>query len=553
MLSRGRRKGSIGAGQKQINPALVWEVANRSAEYVASCSTGYGNVCTIAVSTGLSNTTTSASSGLFELPISTESGFFGASSSVTAGSTSLCIKVRILQDYRGLNEFRRDGERYLVAVLERNPQLEFLVVPSHCLDCEVIVRVAGELLLSLKEFCSDAKLSQRPSTSFRLCEKRVGWSESQAVPDVKGCLRDTGGDLSHPLLSNYPRLRGLQMGISARFNHDALEQIRLADRRFTYLEIIQGLPSQVAQILAHAPPLKHLVLGGSYHYQVAYDNYNIAYANYDNTMKEAFLRHAPTLERLETPACDFSPDILQDLLCSAPSLRILKTIEGYIAKRPNKEVELDAMQVTRRPWICTQLETFECKILNVPRPDIVHTPIENFFPNPSVPPPPPTGSTPAQDHTLSASARLAAQQESHAIQRRVLRQLGQLTHLRTLSLGKYGCDFDHEEYFRLEIRDFRTVIVDRLLEHSCLELTLESGLDELRELQELEELHIYQMAHRIGLAEVKWMLEHWPKLRLVGGLKYRDCEREMNDALVEEEEQEHVKWIKQNRPDIQLI
>ncbi|KAG0308285.1 hypothetical protein BGZ97_000104 [Linnemannia gamsii] len=555
MLSRGRRKGSVGAGQKQISHPLMFSVTTPSAG-----SALFGAPAT--ASLGMIDAPAAASSGFSSTPIPISSGFFGSSAFVSAGSTLHSTKVR------SGTELQRDGEIYLLSVLERNPQIEFLIVPSHCLNCEAIVKIAGNSLISLKEFYSAADISCRswPTTEFLLREKFVAWSGSQGctVPVVKGELRDTVDKLLYPLLNNYPRLKELQMGISARINHDALERIRLADRSFTYLEISHGEPYQIAQILMRAPSLKHIMLFGRF------EPHN-AHGRNDSVVQEAFLRHAPILERFEAMYCDFSKEVLQALLCSSPSLRILKTIEEYIGKRPNKEVELDALQVIKSPWICTQLEIFECRVLNVPRPDIVRTPIDNVFPEPLVSPP--TGPAPAQDqdHTLSTSFLLAAKQESHAIQRRVLRQLGSLTHLRTLQLGKYSRDFDFPEYFRLEMKDFRTIIVDGWLDYNCLELSLEGGLDELCGLQELEELTVYQMAHRIGLAEVKWMVEHWPRLRLIAGLKYRDCEREINVddddnddddsddddvrvvASVEEEEPEHVKWIRQNRPDIQLI
>lgn len=170
------------------------------------------------------------------------------------------------------------------------------------------------------------------------------------------------------------------MGISVRVDHDALERIRLADRRLTYLEMNQGLPSQIVQILALASPLKHLKLRGA-------DDRHRAYTNNDNTTKDTFLRHAPTSERLVTATCDFSSDILQALLCSTPSLRILKTMEDDHGDPSYSEVKLDALKIADKLWTCTQLEVFECKILNVPRPDIANTPLINDY-YPDIPPGP---------------------------------------------------------------------------------------------------------------------------------------------------------------------
>jgi hypothetical protein len=367
---------------------------------------------------------------------------------------------------------------------------------------------------------------------------------------VKGCLQTAGDELLHPLLNNYPRLRRLQMEVSASVNRDILERIRFANRNFTYMDITYGRPSEVAQVLSLAPPLKHLAIGDL--------GVPRTYALSDDTIKDVFLRHAPTLEHLEIGVFDHSREILQALLCSTPSLRILKTMAEDLGYRPYKEVEMDALQIISSPWTCTQMEVFECKILNVPRPDIVNTPFVNFF-NPGLPPGPPLGPAAAQDHTSLTGAMLVAQQESHAVQRQVLRQLGRLTHLRALRLGRHGRDWDTVEYSRLEIRGIRTMNVDAYTDRNCLELSLESGLDELRELQELEELEVSQMAHRIGLAEVQWMAEHWLRLKSIGGLQYTNSDSEMDDgnearvvSSLEESEPGHVRWMRENRPDITL-
>ncbi|KAF9537701.1 hypothetical protein EC957_007804, partial [Mortierella hygrophila] len=232
-------------------------------------------------------------------------------------------------------------------------------------------------------------------------------------------------------------------------------------------------------------------------------------------------------------------------------------IEENLGYRPYQDVELDALQIIDSSWACNQVEVFECKILNVPRPDIVNIPLGNVFLVHPFPIPPPGPAT-AQDQVPLSGAMLVAQQESHAVQRRVLRQLGKLTHLQRLYLGKHCRDWDNPEYSRLEIRGIRTMAVDEYFDTNCLELSLESGLDELAGLKQLEELDVAQMAHRIGLVEVQWMVENWPRLRIINGLKYEDCDGEVYGHAVdvagslEESAPEHIRWIRENRPDIQL-
>lgn len=71
---------------------------------------------------------------------------------------------------------------------------------------------------------------------------------------------------------------------------------------------------------------------------------------------------------------------------------------------------------------------------------------------------------------------------------------------------------------------------------NCLRLTLEYGLDKLRRMKNMEELHIDNMDHRVTEVEVQWMTEHWPKLRKVSGL-----DRKSNTS----------KWLKKHHPEIQ--
>ncbi|KAF8929235.1 hypothetical protein BGZ47_001190 [Haplosporangium gracile] len=575
MLSRRRRRDPIGAGQRQISRMIVSSlrpapdgsvpapIESRVFEFFASPESSMTDALafnsisgTYSDSTGRVRTPLSALYHWLSPPASSLTGLPG----VTFSSVATDPAFPTIEGTRSYAESNSISETNLISILERNPQLEFLVVPSHCLDCEAIVKLAAESLLSLKEFYSDTDFQwQGPTINFSLREhcRKTQAQTGTALEAVEGRLQSAAGKLLHPLLSDYPRLRELQMDIYGRVHHDTLERIRLADRRLTYLEMTHGCQSGVTQILMRASPLKHIQMTRDWG-----SDAQGAYDSKDSATKKAFLRHAPTLEHLETGACNFPEEILQALLQSSPSLRTLKTMQEYNYHLPSKEVELDALRVIKTPWICTQLEEFKCRILNVTRPDVVITPFDNVFPDP----PPPPGALPglvaAQDQGPLAGAMLIAQQESHAVQRRVLRQIGQLTHLRKLSLGRLVHNDNNPEYSRLEIRGIRTMAVDENFDWRCLELTLESGLDELSRLKQLKELWVYKMAHRIGLAEIRWMVENWPRLKIIGGLMYEDSNREVyggddGDEVgvvgsLEEDVPEHVKWIKKNRPDIQL-
>jgi hypothetical protein len=101
------------------------------------------------------------------------------------------------------------------------------------------------------------------------------------------------------------------------------------------------------------------------------------------------------------------------------------------------------------------------------------------------------------------------------IQQRVYDRLARFTNLETLWLGGYR---DYPETY-------------------CLEMSLESGLDRISGLKRLKLLGVYFMRTRIGEAEVKWMVEQWPKLSVIYGLS-----RLKN--------WEAVKWLQQHHPEI---
>ncbi|KAF8939555.1 hypothetical protein BGZ47_008126 [Haplosporangium gracile] len=85
--------------------------------------------------------------------------------------------------------------------------------------------------------------------------------------------------------------------------------------------------------------------------------------------------------------------------------------------------------------------------------------------------------------------------EGHTLQRKIYRQLGQLHLLEELFLG-YACSLTLNENI-----GYKTDKAQR----NCLEMTMESGLGELRELKCLRVLAVVLMAHRIEAPELDWV------------------------------------------------
>ncbi|KAF9134595.1 hypothetical protein BGW39_006535 [Mortierella sp. 14UC] len=125
---------------------------------------------------------------------------------------------------------------------------------------------------------------------------------------------------------------------------------------------------------------------------------------------------------------------------------------------------------------------------------------------------------------------------SYRIQRQVYRQLAALTRLQDLRLGR-ACDrqdIEEHEVFHLHLhqqqQDTNLTLTNNETTNSeetkvpgfqrdCLEMSLESGLDILSSLTDLAVLDLSRMDHRIGGAELQWMLRSWPNLRTLRGVK----------------------------------
>lgn len=196
----------------------------------------------------------------------------------------------------------------------------------------------------------------------------------------------------------------------------------------------------------------------------------------------AILDNCDHVEFLKLNGCNrVSSADLQSILSHAV---LLKTFEGLEARGHifAGDPFMSAHDLIALNWGSLSLKTFRCQI-KVPRSDDHSGEVE-------------------EEEGFSRQSGAAA--ASLAVQRQVYRKLAEQTHLKELQLGHHPSP--------------SSVLNERRYQEQCLELTLESGLDELACLQQLEVLIIGHIAHRIGVAELRWMNKNWPKLRSVVGL-----------------------------------
>ncbi|KAG0317115.1 hypothetical protein BGZ97_005895 [Linnemannia gamsii] len=195
------------------------------------------------------------------------------------------------------------------------------------------------------------------------------------------------------------------------------------------------------------------------------------------TAAEALTKHAATLEvfRLEG---DYRSDgdPIDHLLCSLPNLKELSFVGNCVHDRGGF---MNAREIVSSEWVCTNLEVFGCGINSIFRPEL-----EEEIAN------------------ESKSAKEESRQRSIDLQRQIYSQLARFTKLRKLSLG-----FPAEELMYFSKEQYR--------QRDGLAMTLESGLDLLKGLKDLQEVELYYMDVGIGNpAEEAWVAENWPKAHI---------------------------------------
>ncbi|KFH68078.1 hypothetical protein MVEG_06808 [Podila verticillata NRRL 6337] len=212
---------------------------------------------------------------------------------------------------------------------------------------------------------------------------------------------------------------------------------------------------------------------------------------------EALLLHASTLEEFSVARVQGTPGLAR-ILKSCPRLRMFKAMEATeheSASVPKVSADdfVDWSQESKalQSWRCkARLETLAIRITDFP----------------------------LRVRVLQKDLRIS-DEHYFEIHQRVLQRLGGLRHLKVLRLG-HREDVDMQQV-------------------NCVRLMMEYGLEKLRMLKNLEELHIDNMDHHVTEEkEVEWMVAHWPKMRTISGLDRKSSAN---------------KWLRKNHPEIQRI
>lgn len=222
------------------------------------------------------------------------------------------------------------------------------------------------------------------------------------------------------------------------------------------------------------------------------------------------LKHAGTLENVRFHnCCRISSESIQELLCTAPSLRRFHSvaISSFV-----KEATLDARDLVQSEWVCSSLESFACKITHIPRPDLtLQSTIEEFIAN-------------QNRFELDYGPTLAASfsslslgysiNESRRLQAQVYNQLARLPHVQDLILDTKRYTFGSRRYgFGPSVIQENGEVFKDCRQPDGLSMTLASGMDVLKNLRKLKRVALGGIP--VGFdneAEKAWREEHWPRV-----------------------------------------
>ncbi|KAG0303883.1 hypothetical protein BGZ97_001701 [Linnemannia gamsii] len=242
--------------------------------------------------------------------------------------------------------------------------------------------------------------------------------------------------------------------------------------------------------------------------------------------------HCSTIESIVADeTVHITSDQLRRVFSSSPNLHTFVTLDNEPRTIPSLvqfsvrdfiNFDNDNNDDTGRhlmPWACeSSLRVLAVKNTDVPRPDITvsyyNTPI-------------PEGATIPE----------AYPGEGLELQRRVYERLSRFRSLEVLELGHDDRDFGVRDY----IQNAEGEMIHNDTEdyqYSCVDMSLGSGLKALGELKRLRRLNVARMATSIGVEEVQWMTQSWPRLE------------ELNGLNVEQEEQHAQHWLIENCPAI---
>lgn len=230
--------------------------------------------------------------------------------------------------------------------------------------------------------------------------------------------------------------------------------------------------------------------------------------------------YCPNLERLEQGQEEYTVQPVRGVRPAVNSLNVLlqtcSKFKGFFGLK----AQVDAEDILRQRWAsCESLEVLPCQISGLGRLTKGEKELYDAIPESNL--------RKDQHHMLSEEEIRVVEKlkRSRELQEKVCTRLGELTHLKELDLG-YLIDNSNDQTTTQYVGNYGQPARQRVGRNASnhepvqdtLELTLDSGLRRLAGLKNLEVFGFEGMDHGIGEAELRWMVENWPKIRVLRGL-----------------------------------
>ncbi|KAF9904864.1 hypothetical protein EC991_002294 [Linnemannia zychae] len=264
-------------------------------------------------------------------------------------------------------------------------------------------------------------------------------------------------------------------------------------------------------------------------------------SGYTESVRQAILTHCPKIEVFRVSRNPWivngshrnPQDHANQVLVDCASLREFDFIEYYIW--------VDEM--LKKPWACLGLEWLCCRIIGVDRLNDEEEGVVDRVRMRMT-------DTGAGTTDMMTEEETAAMEKFHRCQRQhhgVYDQLAQLTRLKHLDLGyESRHPWMHMTGQKYKKGGVQYVTYTGGKTFDTLELSLNSGLDQLGALKDLEMFGFECLNHRIEKKELEWMARSWPKLNLMYGLdkeRLRDIEHDRGRAALKT-------YFQELRPDV---
>ncbi|KAF9308302.1 hypothetical protein BG003_011292, partial [Podila horticola] len=270
------------------------------------------------------------------------------------------------------------------------------------------------------------------------------------------------------------------------------EKVQTLSVRDVLAPVVQGLAKGIA---SHMPNIENILLGEQTHHDWIHledselelllsapaKTYKKIICNVTThpgpLFAKALKRHFPTLEEFWVARSAGNDSYLVDMLVRSPKLRTLMALrEGdyptieFPKISAKTFVDWNSATQDYRPWACeSTLVKMNVKITGI--------------------------------RTQAGPDR----KSQHGF---VYGRLARLRALNVLALGHYVRMVDAS----------RSIMYTAHPQKDCLAMTLDSGLEKLKPLVNLDTLTVTWMCHKTTVKDVQWMIKNWPKLKAVRGL-----------------------------------